>query len=166
MHCWSLQQFITPFVFMFGFVSFPVFTAQCHREGRVVPRMHHRDTRFRWTEGVDDSGAGKYQNLHNNCWLRYILWRHLYVKCLVFVSDSLQRKLKIEDETKFCGEDLLHTLLRCKVRYGFCLILMPIYKRVLLKYREERGGIKLEVLNPETDLNFVQNPAKTHSLLI
>lgn len=31
----------------------------------------------------------------------------------------LQRKLKIEDETEYCTEDLLHTLLRCKVRYAF-----------------------------------------------
>lgn len=31
--------------------------------------------------------------------------------------DSVQRKLKIEDETEFCTEDLLHTLLRCKVSY-------------------------------------------------
>lgn len=31
--------------------------------------------------------------------------------------DSFQRKLKIEDETEFCTEDLLHTLLRCKVSY-------------------------------------------------
>lgn len=27
-----------------------------------------------------------------------------------------KRKLKIDDETEFCSEDLLHSLLRCKVR--------------------------------------------------
>lgn len=36
--------------------------------------------------------------------------------------DYLQRKLKIEDETEFCSEDLLHTLLRCKVSQNFCYI--------------------------------------------
>lgn len=33
----------------------------------------------------------------------------------ILVFDLLQRKLKIEDETEFCTEDLLHTVLRCKV---------------------------------------------------
>lgn len=36
----------------------------------------------------------------------------------------LQRKLKIEDETEFCSEDLLHTLLRCKVSSNLCFIFM------------------------------------------
>lgn len=39
------------------------------------------------------------------------LWPELDFECL-------QRKLKIEDETEYCTEDLLHTLLRCKVRHA------------------------------------------------
>lgn len=39
----------------------------------------------------------------------------------------LQRKLKIEDETEYCTEDLLHTLLRCKVRYAFVSFYSPVY---------------------------------------
>lgn len=37
----------------------------------------------------------------------------IHIKSFVFV----QRKNKIEDETEFCTENLLHTLLQCKVSY-------------------------------------------------
>lgn len=45
----------------------------------------------------------------------------------VFLFFFLQRKLKIEDETEYCTEDLLHTLLRCKVRYAFVSFYSPVY---------------------------------------
>lgn len=92
--------------------SFSLFVcpAKCHRESRLVPRMHHRDTRCRWAEGVDDAGAGRYS-------VRHITHSHNHMFChWSVIFDLLQRKLKIEDETEFCTEDLLHTLLRCKVK--------------------------------------------------
>lgn len=53
---------------------------------------------------------------------RYTIYRmhaSLSVRFLLITCfDCLQRKLKIEDETEFCTEDLLHTLLRCKVSYN------------------------------------------------
>lgn len=39
---------------------------------------------------------------------------HMWSLRVVFFS--LQRKMIIEDETEFCGEGLLHSVLKCKVR--------------------------------------------------
>lgn len=115
-------------------VSSPVCPAECSGEGWVVPWMHHRDARFGWTEGVDDAGKGNCRNSHSDCWLRPALWRNLDFECpqlLMFFNHHwfffLQRKLKIEDETEYCTEDLLHTLLRCKVRDAFVSFYSPVY---------------------------------------
>lgn len=35
------------------------------------------------------------------------------------ISFFPQRKMVIEDETEFCGEELLHSMLKCKVRLGW-----------------------------------------------
>lgn len=48
------------------------------------------------------------------------LYRDVSAKSLLYIFKSfvfVQRKNKIEDETEFCTENLLHTLLQCKVSY-------------------------------------------------
>lgn len=42
-----------------------------------------------------------------------------YTGSVFVIVFSPQRKMVIEDETEFCGEELLHSMLKCKVRVRY-----------------------------------------------